>query len=179
MKKLTKIIFCFALAMLTIVCIACGSEMRKTAEKFTLAKTVLNEVEFENSDKVKLEQDGDEIKVTGEIEAMSSAQKSEYGVDNVTHVVVVKIMFDDEKTIDSFMIKGNVTKVYSTNKEDEFYVGSISSLLDNKDSEDAFCYLILSANTKEYNFVAKYSDGTVSNLNLKIEASLVTAKVDD
>ena len=50
-----------------------------------------------------------------------------------------------------------------------------SSCLDNEEGEDAFCYLILSANTKEYTLTAKYSDSTESTILLKINARLVTA----
>ena len=90
-------------------------------------------------------------------------------------MIVVKFEFDKERTIDSFTIRGDVTKVYSTNKNDENYVGSLSSLLDNKDGEDAYCNLILSANTKEYTLISKYSDDTTSEIKLKINATLVTA----
>ena len=109
---------------------------------------------------------------------MSVAQVSSFGMDGVTHVVVIKFEFDNERTIDSFTIKGNVTKVYSTNKEDENYVGSLSSLLENEDGEDAYCNLILSANTKEYSLISKYSDDTVSEIKLLIDATLVTAKAE-
>lgn len=179
MNKTVKKILSFSLIMLAMFFVACGNNSTKVAEKITLAKTVLSEVEFENSEKVKLKQDENEVKITGEIEAMSDAQKSAYGVSSVTHTVVVKFEFDKEKTIDSFMIKGDVTKVYSTDKNDEFYVGSISSLLDNESSEDAFCYLILSANTKIYTLTAGYSDSTKSEIKIIIDANLVTAKTED
>lgn len=179
MKKLLKRIFCLSLMMMVGFFAACGSNSTKVAEKITLAKTILSEVEFENSEKVKLEQNDDQVKITGEIEAMSDAQKSAYGVNSVTHTVVVKFEFDKEKTIDSFKIKGDVIKVYSTDKNDEFYVGSISSLLDNESSDDAFCYLILSANTNSYVLTASYSDSTESEIKLTIDANLVTAKTED
>lgn len=179
MKNILKRIFCLSLMMMVGFFVACGNNSSKVAEKITLAKTILSEVEFENSEKVKLEQNDDQVKITGEIEAMSDAQKSAYGVDGVTHTVVVKFEFDKEKTIDSFKIKGDVTKVYSTDKNDEFYVDSISSLLDNESSDDAFCYLILSANTKSYVLTASYSDSTKSEIKLTIDANLVTAKTED
>lgn len=179
MKNLLKRMFCFSLMMIAGLFVACGNNSNKVAEKITLAKTILSEVEFENSDKVKLKQEENEVKITGEIEAMSDAQKSAYGVSGVTHTVVVKFEFDKEKTIDSFKIEGDVTKVYSTDKNDEFYVGSISSLLDNESSDDAFCYLILSANTKSYTLTASYSDSTKSEIKLTIDANLVTAKTED
>lgn len=175
MRKLFKNMLFVLCGVLSICFVACGKSETKTAEKVTFAKTVLSEVEFENSDKVKIKQDEDMVTVSGEIEAMSDAQKSAFGVDGVTHVIVIKIVFDDERTIDSFEIKGNVTKVYSTDKTDDNYVGSLSDLLDNKSSEDAYCNLILSANTKEYSLTCKYSDSTTSTIKLKIDANLVTA----
>lgn len=178
MKNRLKFILSFLLMIITVSFVACGQNKKTVAEKITLDKTVLSEVEFENSDKVKLKQNGSEVVVSGEIESMSAAQKSTYGVDEVTHVIVVKFMFDKERTIDSFEIKGNTTKVYSTDKNDKNYVGSISSLLDNESSEDAFCYLILSANTKNYTLTAKYTDDSTSVIEVKIDATLVTAKAD-
>lgn len=175
MKKNIKNTFIIFIAMIAIFVAACGKSESKIAEKVTLAKTVLSEVEFENSDKVKLKQNGENVEISGEIEAMSDAQKSAFGVSGVTHVVVVKIMFDEERTIDSFEIKGDVTKVYSTDKTVENYVGTISELLDNKSSEDAYCNLILSANTKNYTLTCKYSDSTTSVIKLVIDANLVTA----
>ena len=52
----------------------------------------------------------------------------------------------------------------------------ITELLDNESGEDAFCYLVLSANTKEYEFTAKYTDGVESVFKMKIEATLSSAK---
>ena len=86
-----------------------------------------------------------------------------------------KFVFDKERTIDTFEIKGQLTKVYSTDKNVQNYVGSLSSILDNEDGEDAFCYLILSANIKDYTLTAKYSDSTSSVVKVKIDARLVTA----
>lgn len=178
MKKIIKNIFIVFVAMIAVCFAACGKTDGKTAEKVTLAKTVLNEVEFENSEKTKISQTGDDVKISGEIEAMSEAQKSTFGVSGVTHVVVIKLKFDEERTIDSFEIKGKTTKVYSTDKNDENYVGSLTELLDNKSSEDAYCNLILSANTKNYTLTCKYSDSTSSVINVVIDADLVTATSD-
>lgn len=175
MRKFIKNTFIIFVAMITVFLAACGGIKDKVAEKITLAKTVLSEVEFENSDKVELKQTGENVKISGEIEAMSDAQRSAFGTSDVTHVVVVKFMFDEERTIDSFEIKGDVTKVYSTDKTIENYVGTISELLDNKSSEDAYCNLILSANTKSYTLTCKYSDSTTSVIKLEINANLVTA----
>lgn len=178
MKKIIKTILSLSLIFVCLCFVACGAKKSNIAEKVTLAKTVLGEVEFENSEKVKLKQTDDSCVITGEIEAMSKAQASAYGVQDVTHVVVVKFLFDKERTIDSFEIKGEITKVYSTDKNAKNYVGSISSLLDNEKSEDAFCYLVLSANTKQYTLTSKYSDGTSSVIKINIDATLVTAKAE-
>ena len=107
---------------------------------------------------------------------MKSNTAFAFGIDGVTHMVVLKFLFDDERTIDYFKIQGETTKVYSTNKNDENYVGSISGLLDNESGEDAFCYLILSANTKEYNLTARYTDGVEFVSKITIDATLVAAK---
>ena len=176
MGKVMKSIFVLCLGLISFVCVACEKKTQKPAEEITLAKTILGEVEFKNSDKVKLEQNNDEWIVSGEIETMSPAQKSSFGVDDVSHVVVLKFEFDNERTIDYFKIKGETIKVYSTDKSDENYVGTISELLDNEKGEDAFCYLVLSANTKEYELTSRYTDGTESVVSIKIEASLSSAK---
>ncbi len=178
MKRVCKSIFAFVVIIMIFVCVGCNSDKKVSAEKITLENTVLNEVEFENSDKTKLESTKDGYKVVGEIESMNPAQKSVFGVEDVTHVIVIRFEFDRERTIDSFTIKGEVTKVYSTDKNDENYVGSLSSLLDNKSGEDAYCDLILSANTKEYMLISKYSDDTISEIKLSIDATLVTAKAE-
>ena len=175
MGKIIKSMFVVFLGLISFVCVACEKKSDKPAEEITLAKTILGEVEFENSDKVKLKQDNDEWIISGEIETMSPAQASAFGVEGINHVVVVKFMFDKERTIDYFKIKGETTKVYSTDKTDENYVGSISSLLDSESGEDAFCYLILSAKTKEYELTSKYTDGIESTVELKIEATLSQA----
>ena len=179
MKKIAKSLLTICMVLVSLVFVACGKDAEKPAEKITLAKTILGEVEFENSDKVEIKQDEREWVVSGEIEAMTDAQKSAFGVENVTHIVVVKFEFDKERTIDYFKIEGETTKVYSTDDSDEKYVGSISDLLDSESSEDAFCYLILSANTKEYKLVSKYTDGVESEVELKIQATLVTATAQE
>jgi hypothetical protein len=69
-------------------------------------------------------------------------------------------------------------KVFATDKNVEGYVGSISELLDNDPGEDAFCYLVLSANTKEYDISSRYTDGTESVISLKIEATLSSANAE-
>lgn len=178
MKVIFKRLSLTLALLLVFIMIGCGVENKAFAEKVSLDKTILGEVEFENSEKVKLKSTDSGYVVYGEIESMSPAQVSEFGDESVSHVVVIKFLFDKERTIDSFEIKGNVTKVYSTNKDVENYVGTISSLLDNDSSEDAFCYLILSANTKEYTLKSKYTDSTESEIKLQIEATLVTAEAE-
>ena len=178
MRKMIKSIFFIFLGFVALVCVACEKKNLMSKEKISLAKTVFGEVEFENSEKVKLENNDGEWIVSGEIESISIAQKSEYGVEDVSHVVVLKFVFDNERTIDYFKIDGKTVKVFSTDKNDAGYVGSISELLDNEPGEDAFCYLILSANTKEYSLTSKYTDGTESVVNLIIEATLSTAKAE-
>ena len=180
MKKNKIIVSIMSLFLMFVVLtfVACKTPKIVFAESVTLDDVVLSEVEFENSEKVKIEKSDDGYKIMGEIESMSVAQVNAFGLDDVTHVVILKFEFDKERTIDSFSIKGNTTKVYSTNKDEENYVGSLSSLLDNEDGEDAYCRLILSANTKEYILMSKYTDGTISELKIKIEATLVTAMAE-
>lgn len=174
--QIKKIFVSCSMVLLMVLISACGNTRKMAvAEKIELAETVLNEVEFSNSEKVKIENLNDVYSITGEIEALSAAQISAFGLEDVTHAVVVKFIFDKERTIDTFEIKGQLTKVYSTDKNVQNYVGSLSSILDNEEGEDAFCYLILSANTKEYTLTAKYSDSTESTILLKINARLVTA----
>ena len=179
MKKILKMMLSVCLILVSLCFVACGKDKDETVEKISLAKTMLGEVEFENADKVELSQEDDKWVVSGEIEAMSLAQKSAFGVDDVTHIVVVKFEFDKERTIDYFKIEGSTTKVYSTDETDENYVGAISELLDNESGEDAFCYLILSANTKEYKLTSRYTDGVESEVEIEIEASLVTATTEE
>lgn len=176
MRNIIKAIAVLSLGIISFFCVACEKKYDKSAEEISLAKTILGEVEFENSEKVKLKQDENEWVVSGEIEAMSPAQVSAFGVEDVTHVVVLKCLFDKERTIDYFKIKGETLKVFSTDKTDEGYVDSISNLLDNDPGEDAYCYLILSANTKEYELTTKYTDGVESVIEIKIDAVLSSAK---
>ncbi len=185
MKKITKSIVSFAFILLIAFSfVACGNKNKSDdkncdiSEKVTLEKVVLGEVEFENAETVKLEQNCDEVKVTGTINAMSDSQKSAYGVEDITHVVALKFKFDDKRTLKTFEIKGNTTKVYSTDNTLENYVGSLTDLLDNESDEDAFCKLILSANTKEYKLKSTYTDGTTSVIELDIEATLATASAE-
>ena len=175
MKNMLKSIFIIFLGLISFICVACEKKDINQNEKISLAKTILGEVEFENSDKVKIAQNKNEWVVSGEIETMSFAQKSSFGVDDVTHVVVLKFEFDKERTIDYFEIKGETVKVYSTDKNEQNYVGSISDLLDNDEGEDAFCYLILSANTKNYELTSRYTDGVESVMKLVIDATLSTS----
>ncbi len=179
MRKFIKSITSLCLVFLLGFLVACKTEKMEMTEKLTLASTMIGEVEFENSDKTKLEFEDKEWIVSGEVESMSAAQKSAFGVDTVTHVVVFKFEFDKERTIDYFKIQGDTTKVYSTDKNEENYVGSITELLDSESSEDAFCYLVLSANTKEYNLTARYTDDVENVIKIKIDASLVSASSEE
>ena len=178
MKKILKLIsMCCVALLIGVSFVACGETKDcSVAEKVSLATTTLGEVEFENSENVKLEQDCDKVTISGEIDAMSTAQVAEFGKEDVSHVVVLKYLFDKERTISSFEIKGETTKVYSTDNTDENYVGSITDLLDSESDEDAYCFLILSANTKEYTLTSKYSDDTTSVINVSITATLLDAK---
>lgn len=182
MKKIIKTISVFSFMVLISVCIcACGLKTAnecKTTEAVKLETVMLSEVEFKNSETVTLNQECDDIEISGTIDAMTAAQKSVYGTSDVTHVVALKITFDKERTISYFEIKGETTKVYSTNSEDLNYVGSISDLLDSESDEDAYCYLILSASTKEYELTSKYTDGTTSEIDVEIKATLLTAVED-
>lgn len=180
MRKILKLISCFVIMLIVpFVMVACGEKDKyDVAEKVTLAKTILGEVEFENSENVKLEQNCEKVVVSGSIDAMTQAQVSEFGKEDATHVVILKFEFDKTKTISSFEIAGEITKVYSTDPNAKNYVGSISDLLDNEDDEDAFCYLLLSAGTKNYNLTSTYTDGTSSKIELEITATLVSAEVE-
>lgn len=173
MRKFIKSLTLTFLVLVSTIFVACNQEKSVYGEKISLAKTVFREVEFENSDKVKIEQEENQLVVSGEIESMSDAQKSAFGVEGVSHVVVLKFVFDKERTIDYFKIEGETIKVFSTDKNDKNYVGSISGLLDNEGGEDAFCYLILSANTKEYVLTSRYTDDVETKIELKIDATLV------
>lgn len=182
MKKSFKILslfmFSFILAFSLVACGGSKNNDNTIAEKVELSKVVLNEVEFNNSDAVKLKQDGDDIEISGTIDAMSESQKTTYGVQDVTHVVALKVTFDKEKTLKSFEIKGNTTKVFSENSADENYAGSLSDLLDNESSEDAYTNLVLSANTKEYTLTATYTDESTSEIEIEIKATLATAEAE-
>lgn len=185
MRKILKFSFILAFAFLiTFSLVACGKSGGEggkecsVAEKVELGKTMLGEVEFENSDEVELKQDCGTVTISGTIDAMSDSQKSAYGVEDVTHVAVVKFMFDKERTLSSFEIKGNTTKVFSDDDSKENYAGTLTDLLDNESGEDAFTYLILSANTKEYTLTTVYTDDTESVISLKINATLATATAE-
>ena len=186
MKKIIKCVSIFAFAMLmAVAAVACGKSDKKgnensnkcsVEEKVELGSVVLSEVEFENADTVKLEQDCDEIEISVTNEKMSDSQKTVYGVEDVTHVAVVKVTFDKERTLESFVIKGNLTKVFGSDDTVENYAGTLTGLLDNESGEDAYTNLILSAHTKEYELTAKYTDGTESKLAIEITATLATAE---
>ena len=128
---------------------------------------MLSEVEFENAKTVSIEQDSSVFTISGTIDAMSESQKTTFGVDEVTHVFVIKLTFDRERTLSYFELKGNTTKVYSTNSDDENYVGPLTDLLDNEEGEDAY--------TKEYSLTVKYTDDTESRIQVKVVATLATA----
>ena len=175
--KITTTMF-FALIIAVLFC-ACGMTPNnecKTAESIKLETVMLSEVEFKNSDTVLLNQECDNVEISGSIDAMTAAQKSVYGLNDVSHVVALNITFDKERTIDYFKIQGEITKVFSTNNTVENYVGSITDLLDNKQGEDAYANLILSAKTKEYTLTTKYTDGHESEITIKINATLASAE---
>lgn len=179
MKKifLTLSIFLCALA----VCFnfaACNKNenSNKSGESVSLAETVIDEISFENSDATKISSDGKTYTISGKIEKMSDAQKNAFGVEDVSHVVCLKFVFDREKTLDNFEIVGAERKVFSTDKSVKNYAGSLSDLLDNNDGEDAYCFLVLSAATKKYDLICNYSDRSSSVVVLNIEASLVSAE---
>lgn len=179
MRKIIKFygLISFVLIVAVVVC-ACGfnnNSSCKSNEKIKLQTVVLNEVEFKNSDNVSFNQKCDEIEISGVIDAMSSAEKSVFGVQDVTHVVAVNLTFDKERTLSYLEIKGNNTKVYSTNSDDENFSGNLTDILDNETGEDAYCGLILSANTKNYQLTIKYTDGHESILKIKIDATLAEA----
>lgn len=187
MKKLLKFAMMFTFVfMLSFSLVACGNSNNdkdddkncSVAEKVELGKVTFNEVEFENAETVKLEQECDEVEIKGTIEAMTASQKSAYGVEDVTHVAVVKFTFDKERTLSSFEIKGNTIKVFATDSTVENYTGSLTDLLDNESGEDAYTYLVLSANTKNYELKAKYTDDTESVIKVEIEATLATASAE-
>lgn len=177
MSKILKISISLFVCMLMMFFISCGNSNNKNkiAEKVTLASTVISEVEFENSEAIKIEQKNDNVNISGNINEMSLSQKSAFGKDGVSYVVVLKFEFDKERTLDTFEIVGENTKVYSTDKSKENFVGLLSDLLDNEPSEDSFAYLVLSAQTKNYQLKTTYTDESTSVINLKIDASLVSS----
>lgn len=174
-KKLSSIVMIFCVMLF----VACGSnEDSKIAEKVELSTVELNNVEFKNAEGVELKQDKNIITVSGNIDAMTDAQKEVFNKSGITHVVSIKFKFDTEKTLSKFEMKGNETKVYSDNTSVANYTGPLSEFLDSKDSEDAFVYLILSANTEKYTLTSTYTDGSVSAIELKITATLATASAE-
>lgn len=188
MKKSLKFICSFMFAiMLAVAVVACGNtnnnnnnnnnEQEKTiAEKIELTTATLGDVEFTNADTVKLEQKGDVVNVTGTINAMSTSQKTAYGVEDINHVIVVKLGFDKEKTLSSVKLAGNTTKVYATDSSVEGYAGTLSDFLDNEEGEDAYSKLILAGSTEKYTITVKYTDNTESVITLNISATLATAE---
>jgi len=187
-KHLKKILMLSLALLFCITFISCGSKNNNNSnnndnnnqqvtisEKVELSKAMISDVEFENDDGVKIDKNGDTFTVSGIITAMSDSQKTAFGVDDVTHTVALKFTFDKEKTISTFEIKGNTTKVFSVDENVENYVGSITDLLDNEDNEDAYCHLVLSANTKNYTFKATYSDKSTSIIKLNVDATLATS----
>lgn len=182
MKKFFKILgACLAVLVICFSFSACENETKsseKSAEKVELTTAMIDDVEFENSESTTIKQNEKDVVIGGRIDAMSKSQKNKYGVDEVTHVVTIKVTFDRERTISSFEIKGDITKVYADEKDVPNYCGKLSDLLDNEPGEDAYCNLILSASTKKYTLTAKYSDGEESSISLKIDATLATAKAE-
>lgn len=178
MKNFNKLLITLCLAVTMFVFVSCGGATPKSpnetmAEKIELSTATIGEINFENSKLTSISQNEREFTVTGSIEQMSLEQQNAFGDKAVKHVVVLKYIFDKERTIDEFEIAGKNTKVYSTDKSVKNYVGSITDLLDNDDGEDAYTNLILSAETKEYIITAKYSDGEISKATIKIQATLV------
>lgn len=184
MKKIIKNLLTFSLILM--VCFSLTSckknntdgDKNQSAETIELSKVMLSDVEFENSKQTEIDREGNIYTISGTIDAMSKSQKIAYGDDSVTHVVALKFSFDKERTISSFEIKGETTRVYSDTKSQENYVGSMSELLDSEDGEDAFANLILSAKTETYRLTSTYTDGTTSSIELKIVATLATATAE-
>lgn len=166
----------FVIVFSVCACANMGDKDCKTAETVTLQNIVLSEVEFENSDTVELKQECENVEISGKIDAMTSAQKNAYGDNSVSHSVGIKIEFDKERTLSYVEIKGQKTKVYSTNNKDANYVGGLTDLLDNEAGEDAYANIILSANTSDYTIKIKYTDGKEAILKIEISATLATAE---
>ena len=179
MKKFKIITVALMVMFICFSAVACSftpnDEPKGVSEKVELSQATLGSVEFENADTVEIKQENDIVTVSGVITAMTDAEKTAFGIDDVTHAVTLKLTFDKEKTISSFELAGDTIKVFSDNENDQNYVGSLTDVLDNEENDDAFCYLILSANTKEYTMTATYTDKTSSVIKLKIEATLATA----
>ena len=183
MLKSLKSVFILLITFALSTClVACGTTTEKVSsavsEKIELANATLSDVEFENSDTVRLTKNGNEYVVLGTITAMSDSQKNTFNSSDTTHIVSLKFVFDKEKTISTFKIEGKTKKVFSTDSSVENYAGSITDLLDSDEGEDAYSYLILSANTKNYTLTSTYSDRTTSVINLKIDATLATSTLD-
>ena len=178
MKKLKNFI-AFIMIFCSMMFIGCGmNDESKIAEKVELSTVEINNVKFKNSDGVKLEQDKNMVTISGNIDSMNDAQKEAFNKSGITHIIAVKFKFDTERTLSKFEMKGNETKVYSDNTGVANYAGSLTEFLDSKDGEDAYVYLVLSANTEEYKLTSTYTDGTVSVLELKITATLATASAE-
>ena len=182
MKIFKSISFMLMALIVSLQIISCGSGRENNqngiAEVVELTMAKINEVEFKNSKNVELKQEKNIATVSGIIDAMTNAQKEAFGDESVSHMIVVKLKFDKERTISKFEIKGNKTKVYSDSNSEENYAGKLTDILDNKENEDAYVNLILSANTSTYKFTATYTDGTVSNIDLKITATLAIASAE-
>lgn len=169
------LLFCFTLFVVSCSGASPKSSNESVAEQVSLTQANIDEILFENSNSVNLEQDDRLFKINGIIDEMSLAQKNAFGVQDVTHVFVLKYIFDKERTISKFEISGDITKVYSVEKNVKNYVGSISDLFDNDDGEDAYTNLILSANTKKYTIVSTYSDGSNSQIEIYVDATLASS----
>ncbi len=185
MNKSIKILFSFMLLIITsVLFVACGNKTPmnnkkdEISEKISLSTAMLGEVEFANAETVELKQEGETVTISGKIDAMSASQKNAYGVEDITHVVTTKIVFDKERTLKTFKIVGNTTKVYSSDNSEEGYVGSLTDLLDSEEGEDAYCNLILSAQTKSYTLKTIYTDNTERTITVKIEATLASATIE-
>jgi len=115
MNKIFKITSVFILMISVAFMIACEKIDNgdcKVAESIELSSVVFNETEFENAESVEFSQKCDEVEIGGTINAMSAAQKTAFGVQDVSHFVALKIMFDKERTIASFKLAGNVVKCF-------------------------------------------------------------------
>lgn len=179
MKFLIKTATSFLIMMmvaLTFIGCAKKDNENNVAESLELTTATFGEIEFENGESVSLKQEADVVTVSGVIEKMSESQKMEFGVEDVDYVVVLKFKFDKERTLEQFEIKGEKTKVYSTDDSVENYAGAITDLLDSEGGEDAFTYLILSAHTKNYELKTRYNDQTESVIKLNITATLAESE---